>query len=134
MSAIRDAYLANLSQVQNILKKLLFVNKGIKAIVISSFDGTPLVSSTSDPRSTALLAAIAATLHNVAEKAGNVAGSGGLKKIVAHYVNDKIIVIAVNHSYNVLVRASEETPLGVILRDLFMLIDKIHKLVTSISR
>ncbi|MHA1589305.1 MAG: roadblock/LC7 domain-containing protein [Candidatus Njordarchaeales archaeon] len=128
MSIAQNHLINSLASVRDEINKILRINRGIKSIVISLNDGTPVLSSTNDLRVASLLAAVATALQNIAVRAGNLTNSGELKKIIAHYIRDKIIVVSANNNYNILIRASSDAPLGIILRDIMILVNKIKEI------
>ena len=127
MSLYYQNYSGTMNNLLDEIRKIMKINKGIKTIVISYYDGNPIISSATDAKTTSILAAVSAAIRNIAEKTSSLTSSGDLKKVIMHYIQDKIILVSLNSTYNVLVRAREDAPIGVILRDVSLLIDKIRK-------
>ena len=111
------------------IQKVKKINKGIRDIIISYFDGTPIISST-DQETEYILAAVAAALKGIADKVSITLQSGEFVKLILHYRNEKIILISIN-KLHVLVRALDNAPIGIIIRDSLALANKVLDLVPT---
>ncbi len=104
--------------------RILRVNKYISDIVVSSFDGMPIASSSNSDLEF-MLAAVSAALKGIAEKVSATLNSGGMLKLLLEYEKEKIAVLSVNSMMNILIRAAKDAPLGLIIHDVVVLADKI---------
>jgi len=106
------------------IKKVFKVNKSIKDIVISYFDGTPIVSSTNGEIEY-ILSAVASAFRGIADKVSNTLKVGTFIKLIVHYRDEEIVVFSVDNQFNILIRAFQDAPLGILIRDATNLINKI---------
>jgi len=108
------------------IKKVFKINKGIKDIVISYFDGTPIVSSTNGEIEY-ILSAVASAFRGIADKVSNMLKVGTFIKLIVHYKDEKIVVFSVDNQFNILVRALQDAPLGILIRDTINLVNRIRE-------
>lgn len=110
------------------IKSLLRENKQILDISISYFDGTSIVS-TSDNDTSYIMSAAASALRGIAEKISSMLDSGLFVKLIIQFEKEKVIVFSINKSINILLRATIEAPLGLLLRDISKLSNKLKTII-----
>ncbi len=129
MTSLRENDFAALREsIEKEIYAMLKLNRGIRDILISYFDGTPIISP-NDSEVSYILSAAASALKGIADKISNMLRSGVFVKLIIHFENEKIIVLTIDNKINVLLRATVNVPLGILIRDVLRLANKISSLI-----
>ncbi len=110
------------------IESLRRLNKQIIDVSISYFDGTSILSTNND-ETAYILSAAASALKGIADKISGMLNSGLFVKLIIHFEKEKIIVLSVDNKINILLRAKVEAPLGLLLRDITNLANKLRNLI-----
>lgn len=119
----------DLRSIEEELTSLIDLNEDIRDVTISYFDGTPIISTDDSNEISYILAAAASALKGIADKISRMLQSGLFVKIIIQFENEKIIVLSIDNKVNILLRASINAPLGLLLRDLSRLANKIRSII-----
>lgn len=128
ISLQENEFAAIKDEIEGEIRSLLRVNRDIRDISISYFDGTSIISTDNDEASY-ILSAAASALKGIADKISSMLKSGIFIKLIIHFENEKIVVFSIDNKINILLRATVNAPLGLLIRDILKLANRVKKLI-----
>jgi len=112
-------------QLEDVLKGFVEKNPDLRAVVVITPEGLPLVSTVSDPAEEEELAASAGLTLTLAERASEIMNGGPPREIILRGENAYQLFFPLKGGGGVSVFANPESKLGILLYELRKMVDKL---------
>ena len=130
----QELSLEKIKTIRDEMNSIKKINKSVLGMVLCTDEGLPVTSTFDNIEASAVLSGATAAIRNVVNHYVKYLALRDFKRIVIDYENGGILIVEVTKHLYLLVVFEKPSPLGILFRDVYAVINKIKAQLPSGQR